>query len=203
MQFYIIGNGESRRGIDLTALRAPTLGCNALYRDFTPSLLVSVDNKMNIEIEKAKYSAPRAYRDVKLLAQQKRQKKKAPASITVTPWHPYFPSGAALTNLGWCSGTTAAWIACEHITDTTILTMVGFDMNDTSGKVNNIYKGTNCYQHPKAVDYSPWVEQWKRLFDMYPAIRFNFIGNYNISDVFGRAYKNADVTPLEQFKREL
>ena len=33
---YIIGNGPSRKGLDLSTLDGTTFGCNALYRDFTP-----------------------------------------------------------------------------------------------------------------------------------------------------------------------
>ena len=40
---WIIGNGPSRKGIDLEELEGTTFGCNALYRDFTPDYLVSGD----------------------------------------------------------------------------------------------------------------------------------------------------------------
>ena len=53
---YIIGNGPSRKGFDLNQLK-PTgeiYGCNALYRDFVPDYLFSVDAKMTQEISKSK-----------------------------------------------------------------------------------------------------------------------------------------------------
>ena len=42
---FIIGNGQSRQGFDLESLRGKgtTYGCNAVYRDFTPDYLVSLD----------------------------------------------------------------------------------------------------------------------------------------------------------------
>ena len=45
---YCIGNGPSRAGFDLTRLKATgqTYGCNALYRDFMPDFIFSVDSKM-------------------------------------------------------------------------------------------------------------------------------------------------------------
>ena len=45
---YIIGNGPSRKGLDLNSLKATgqTYGCNALYRDFVPDYIFSVDAKM-------------------------------------------------------------------------------------------------------------------------------------------------------------
>ena len=45
---YVIGNGPSRQNFDLDKLKASgqTYGCNALYRDFLPDFIFSVDTKM-------------------------------------------------------------------------------------------------------------------------------------------------------------
>ena len=42
---FIIGNGTSRKDFDLNKLRGAgtIIGCNALYREFEPDLLVSID----------------------------------------------------------------------------------------------------------------------------------------------------------------
>ena len=42
---YVIGNGPSRKGFDLEKLKASgqTYGCNAIYRDFMPDFIFSVD----------------------------------------------------------------------------------------------------------------------------------------------------------------
>lgn len=53
---YIIGNGESRKGFDLSRLPSPTFACNAIYRDFHPTVLISVDNAMREEIESSNYT---------------------------------------------------------------------------------------------------------------------------------------------------
>jgi len=49
---FCIGNGESRRDFNLQNLRqyGKIYGCNALYRDFTPDVLTSVDHGMMHEI---------------------------------------------------------------------------------------------------------------------------------------------------------
>ena len=52
---YIIGNGPSRKGLDLSTLDGTTFGCNALYRDFTPDYLVSGDSTIIKEICKSEY----------------------------------------------------------------------------------------------------------------------------------------------------
>lgn len=54
---FVIGNGRSRLGFDLNKLNNyPTIGCNALYTEYTPRYLVAVDNKMAEEIKNSTYS---------------------------------------------------------------------------------------------------------------------------------------------------
>jgi len=47
---YIIGNGPSRKGLDLDTLDGTTFGCNALFRDYAPDYLVSGDSRILKEI---------------------------------------------------------------------------------------------------------------------------------------------------------
>ena len=57
-QVFVIGNGESRQGIDLAELNqyGKTYGCNALYRDYTPDALIAVDHRMAHQIYWTGYS---------------------------------------------------------------------------------------------------------------------------------------------------
>ena len=55
MTAFIIGNGISRKSIDLSKLNGTVIGCNALYREFTPDIIVAVDKQMVIEIRKSGY----------------------------------------------------------------------------------------------------------------------------------------------------
>ena len=54
---FCIGNGESRKGIDLSQFRphGKIYGCNALYRDFTPDVLTAVDHGIMHEIYQSGY----------------------------------------------------------------------------------------------------------------------------------------------------
>ena len=47
-----LGNGQSRQGLDLTKMKeyATVIGCNAIYRDFTPDILVALDSRIAHEI---------------------------------------------------------------------------------------------------------------------------------------------------------
>lgn len=54
---FLIGNGKSRNNFDLERLRGlgTIIGCNALYRDFAPDVLVAIDAKMIKEINESNY----------------------------------------------------------------------------------------------------------------------------------------------------
>jgi hypothetical protein len=54
---FCIGNGESRQSFDLQKLKSvgKIYGCNALYRDFKPDVLVAVDNGIMHEIYQSGY----------------------------------------------------------------------------------------------------------------------------------------------------
>ena len=49
---FVIGNGESRKGIDLAELNkyGKVYGCNALYRDYEPDALIAIDEQLMHEI---------------------------------------------------------------------------------------------------------------------------------------------------------
>ena len=55
---FLIGNGESRKGLDLTKLKSKgrVYGCNAIYREFTPDVLISVDHGIMHEIYHSGYT---------------------------------------------------------------------------------------------------------------------------------------------------
>jgi hypothetical protein len=54
---FLIGNGASRNVFDLESLKGKgtTIGCNALYRDFAPDVLIVIDAKLMHEIRDTKY----------------------------------------------------------------------------------------------------------------------------------------------------
>ncbi len=54
---FCIGNGESRKDFDLNKLKphGKVYGCNALYREYTPDVLVSVDHGIMHEIYQSGY----------------------------------------------------------------------------------------------------------------------------------------------------
>jgi hypothetical protein len=55
---FVLGNGESRKSVDLNVLKTKgtVYGCNALYRDFTPDALICVDGGMMHEVYESGYA---------------------------------------------------------------------------------------------------------------------------------------------------
>ena len=54
---FVLGNGESRKGIKIEDLKrhGTVFACNAVYRTETPDYLVAVDPKMITEIAESDY----------------------------------------------------------------------------------------------------------------------------------------------------
>ena len=54
---FVLGNGESRRGIKVADLQkhGPVFACNGAFRKETPDYLVAVDPKMVFEIGETDY----------------------------------------------------------------------------------------------------------------------------------------------------
>ena len=55
---FVLGNGVSRQGIDLSMLQrhGKIYGCNALYKDFEPDVLVATDRPIAEHIQQLGYA---------------------------------------------------------------------------------------------------------------------------------------------------
>ena len=55
---FVLGNGLSRQAVDLQRLRrlGKIYGCNALYREFTPDVLVATDTPISEHIQRIEYA---------------------------------------------------------------------------------------------------------------------------------------------------
>ena len=141
---FVLGNGTSRKSIDLQNLKKYGLvyGCNALYREYQPDYLVAVDTKMILEINQAGY-------------QHSHQVWTNPnrAYHTMNGFNFFNPSK------GWSSGPTALWLASTH--DTQDIYILGFDYQGIDDKINNIYSDSRNYKKStdKATYYGNWLKQ--------------------------------------------
>ena len=55
---FVLGNGVSRQGIDLDLLKSlgTVYGCNAIYREFVPDVLISTDVPISEAIQRTGYA---------------------------------------------------------------------------------------------------------------------------------------------------
>jgi hypothetical protein len=155
-QAFVLGNGISRKDIDLTTLsqHGKVYGCNALYREYTPDVLVSTDRPIAEHIQHSGYSAQHRFhtrRPIINLGAQPVPK-------------PYF---------GFSSGPIATALAAMD--ENQLVYLLGFDMGPTAGKtINNLYAGTEFY---KPVTAAPtftgnWIKQLTKIMEDHTHCQF-------------------------------
>jgi hypothetical protein len=233
---FLIGNGESRKDFNLDLLKphGKIYGCNALYRKYTPDVLVSVDHGIMHEIYQSGYCYKNEtwFRDwtkipdhmyesmvyaglskidiqelnkwhiknenkrtdekefvmhganlsglVTILKQNKDKfERRISQNVLCVSWVRDDDKTNNLMDimnnrdLGWAAGPTSGYIAVKKDGPTEVY-LIGHDLNSTTGKVNNLYKGTKYYVVP---EHGPtpsvnWIAQWKKLFSLNPNIKF-------------------------------
>jgi hypothetical protein len=87
--------------------------------------------------------------------------------VNTVPQLPYNGTERYDDPFHWGSGPYAVLLACTLTDD---IHLLGFDLIGDSGKINNVYKGTQNYNDAshRAVDPRYWIAQIGRLLDLYP-----------------------------------
>jgi hypothetical protein len=149
---FVLGNGESRKGIDIDNLKkhGTVFACNGVYRTDKPDFLIAVDPKMVLEIAESDYLLQN-----KVYSNFNAQYNKNPKILENVQW--FKPS------LGWSSGPTALRMACDH--GFKEIYILGFDYQGLSEggknnrfKVNNLFKDSRNYKkgnidHPSTEEF--------------------------------------------------
>lgn len=166
---WAIGNGESRKDINLELLHGPKVGCNAIYRDYYTDYLVCVDRRMMKEALSAGantqgtlvYTRPDWYDQFRTL------------HVREVPELPYKGTERWDEPFQWGSGPYAVLIGAMY-TKLKEVKLIGFDLVSKTKTVNNIYKGTPNYDDTdkRAVDPRYWVHQIGMVFECFPKIKF-------------------------------
>lgn len=192
---FIIGNGETRRGFDLTRLKpyGTIFGCNALYRDYypefvVPDYLVAIDDGIISEIE---------------------QQQEFPSQRVIFPpvderWEPAECNrGRPRSNAGMNAMREAIKMGYNQ------LICLGFDflVQDEKYNTSNMYDGTKNYgpntransaDNPGRYNYLNW------LVCKNPEVDFIFIfpevltkgkiySNISGSNVYVNSYENLEI----------
>ena len=195
---FCIGNGESRKDFDLNKLKphGKIYGCNALYRDFTPDVLISVDNGIMHEIYDSRYcynnetwfrnwnkknskEYEKSYFGENITQEEIDFIKKYYTNITENnkahDLNEIFPNRK---EFGWSAGATSGYIAIKQNNPKEVY-LIGHDFTSNTPKVNNMYKDTKWYAK-STKGRTPginWRNQWRQLFRLFPNITFYKVNN--------------------------
>ncbi len=159
---YCIGNGPSRQNFDLNKLKATgqTYGCNALYRDFMPDYIFSVDTKMTTEMIENEVGRKTFHYAPALEVNRKQSK----GMLHLIPNNPH-----------WISGNQAFWTAGVHGHKNIYL--LGYDFREYGrGQLNNIYQDTSCYgeRHDDKI-FEGWLKQFRDMIKMRPYVNYTVV----------------------------
>lgn len=156
MTAFVLGNGISRQAIDNTALitLGTVYGCNALYRTFTPNVLIATDSPISKAIQESGYSKINRFYTRRPIDN---------LGALMIP-KPYF---------GFSSGPAATAIAAldQHAQ----IYLLGFDLGpDTAGQFNNLYAGTEFYKPRGATPTftGNWCKQLKIIAENFKSQQF-------------------------------
>lgn len=154
---FVLGNGVSRLAVDLNKLkpRGRIYGCNALYREFAPDVLISTDKGIASAIQNSGYAQNNIMYTRKPL----------PGLGAKTVPQNYF---------GFSSGPIAVGLAAidKHLA----IYLIGFDMGPSpANKFNNVYADTEFYRKSISLPTftGNWIRQIVTICRDFPAISFH------------------------------
>lgn len=153
---FVLGNGLSRKGIGLDDLkhRGKVYGCNALYRDFVPDVLVATDKPIATRIQESGYPSKNKF--------YTRRPIEGLGAKVVPKQYFGFSSGPIATGLAALDGNTHIYL-------------IGFDMGpNKEQKFNNLYADTEFYKTSQATPTftGNWVKQLTQISKDFPNTSF-------------------------------
>jgi hypothetical protein len=180
---FVLGNGVSRQAVGLELLQplGKIYGCNALYRDFVPDVLVATDRPISAEIQNSGYPITNKFYTRKPIEGQ---------GALPVPKDYY----------GYSSGPLATGIAAldQHRT----IYMIGFDMGPVNNRFNNIYADTDFYRKSDAtpVYTGNWTRQIRKITEDFPKTQFVRVQGKTTADISEFAnIKNLRHLPMHTF----
>jgi hypothetical protein len=181
---FVLGNGISRLAVDLSVLkqRGTVYGCNALYREFEPDVLISTDRGIAHTIQHSDYARKHTMYTRKPL----------PGLGARSVPQNYF---------GFSSGPIAVGIAAidRHLA----IYLIGFDMGPTAGnRFNNVYADTEFYKKSSSnpTFTGNWVRQIVTVTRDFPNTSFHRVVGDTTADIAElTGIKNMRHMPMADF----
>lgn len=176
MDALVIGNGESRKDIDLYKFRGShfLFGCNAIHRDIVVDHLICCDRRT---LEEATNNPSTT--QTKIYTREQWRDGFRFMNVHGLPPLPYNSQNKIDNSEHWGSGSyavfVAAWLKFRNIK------LIGFDLYSENNYVNNVYKDTENYADStsQSVDHSLWVYHLSKVFEHYPNINFTIVNKDN------------------------
>jgi hypothetical protein len=155
-QAFVLGNGISRKTVAPASLQplGKIYGCNALYREFTPDVLVATDRPIATAIQESGYAQTNCF-------------------YTRRPVDGLGARRVPSLYFGYSSGPIATAIAA--LDGHQRIYLLGFDMGPTENQqFNNVYAGTEFYKMPTAMPTftGNWVKQLIQIVQDFPQTEF-------------------------------
>ena len=164
---FVLGNGVSRLSVDLNQLkqRGQIYGCNALYREFVPDVLISTDKGISQVIQNSGYAQNNVMYTRKPL----------PGLGARTVPQSYF---------GFSSGPIAVGVAAldQHLA----VYLIGFDMGpNVNNKFNNVYADTEFYKKSSSLPTftGNWTRQLVTICRDFPKTSFHRVMGDTTSNI--------------------
>jgi hypothetical protein len=153
---FVLGNGVSRKEIDLYRLKkhGKIYGCNALYREFIPDVLVATDRPIATAIQESGYAGNNVF-------------------YTRRPLENFGAKQVPKQYFGFSSGPIATAIATQDGHQKIYL--LGFDMGPVeNNRFNNVYAGTEFYKSTESMPTftGNWVKQLSQVVKDHPSVEF-------------------------------
>ena len=185
---FVLGNGISRQAVDLNVLKTlgTTYGCNAIYREFEPDVLISTDTPISERIQSEGYSQTHVHYTRKPLPDL--------GARRITQKHFGYSSGPVAVGQAALDGATAIYL-------------IGFDLGPTrTGRFNNCYADTEFYKKSSAnpTFAGNWTNQLKTIARDFPKTSFFRITGdttAEIRDLLGVA--NLTHMPMIEFQNRV
>lgn len=153
---FVLGNGISRLEVDVNTLQAigAVYGCNALYREHTPTVLVSTDKAISQEIQNSGYA----------MKNRMYTRRPLPGLGAKTIPQNYF---------GFSSGPIAVGVAA--LDRNIAVYLIGFDMGPAqNNRFNNVYADTQFYKKSNSLPTytGNWARQLATVIKDHPKVSF-------------------------------
>jgi hypothetical protein len=164
---FVIGNGESRKNINLDRIDQIKIGCNAILRDWSMNHLICCDRKMVLEsIAETDLQKTTVYTRPEYIHMH--------PLLKSLPTLPYDSELRQDQPIHWGSGHYAVLLATQLNTENETINLLGFDLYGMGEHINNVYKDSHGYNRSsdRAVDPRYWIHQLSKIFEINAKMQF-------------------------------